>query len=181
MEESAEAQSEESANIHYKQMEKADRDPVHAIRGRGRMPAAPAAIPQQQVSRPKSSRSCATIQECWRSRNTRVGSFYLKKGSNAAAANRLQALTDQFPYCSARADEALWEQGEAYKRMGDRFENQQAGAYSKIVKDYPPQRSRGRGQNSGSSRLKRPVPRPTRWHTLRMKYEVGEPQQARAS
>src|SRR5664279_3656049 len=83
MEEAAEAQ-EKVCDIHYKQMDKADRDPMHALRAE---------------------------QEC-------------------------KQLMTQFPNYS-KADEALWQLAESYHRMGDKFENQQAAAYQRIVKDYP--------------------------------------------
>ena len=54
----------------------------------------------------------------------RVGTLYQNKGSFPAAANRFQAMADQFPLYS-KADEALWQLAESYHRMGDRFENQQ--------------------------------------------------------
>jgi outer membrane protein assembly factor BamD len=65
-----------------------------------------------------------------------VGTLYQKKGSFPAAANRFQALVDQFSIYS-KADEALWQLAESYHRMGDKFENQQVAAYQRIVKDYP--------------------------------------------
>src|SRR5215471_6467405 len=133
MEEAAEAQSK-VCDIHYKQMEKADRDPMHAIRAEDECRQLLQQFPNSKFA-PDIEQKLRNIQEVLADSEYRVGSFYLKKGSNAAAANRLQGLTDQFPLFS-RADEALWEEAEAYKRMGDRFENQQAGAYSRIVKDY---------------------------------------------
>ena len=53
-----------------------------------------------------------------------------------AAANRLTTLVDQYPLFS-QADEALWMLGDSYDRMGDRFEDKSAAAYTRIVKDYP--------------------------------------------
>ena len=81
-------------------------------------------------SRPRRSRSCATSRKCWPTRNTGWAASISNKGSFPAAANRLQALADQFPLYS-QADEALWDLADAYQRMGDRFENQQAAAYTK--------------------------------------------------
>ena len=76
------------------------------------------------------------IQEVLADGEFKVGSFYHNKGSFPASANRLQALTDQYPLYS-QADEALWLQADAYQRMGDNFENQQAAAYTKLVREYP--------------------------------------------
>ena len=76
------------------------------------------------------------IQEVLAEAEYRVGEFYHARGSFPAAANRLQAVSDQYPLFS-QADEALWDLADAYHRMGDRFENQEVAAYTKIVKDYP--------------------------------------------
>src|SRR6266481_306316 len=108
MEESAEAQSR-VCDIHYKQMEKADRDPVHAIRAEDECRQLLQQFPNSKFA-PEIEQKLRNIQEVLADSEYRVGSFYLKKGSNAAAANRLTALTEQFPLFS-RADEALWEQG----------------------------------------------------------------------
>jgi outer membrane protein assembly factor BamD len=168
MEESAEAQSR-VCDIHYKQMEKADRDPVHAIRAEDECRQLLQQFPNSKFA-PEIEQKLRNIQEVLAESEYKVGTFYLKKGSNAAAANRLTALTDQFPLFS-RADEALWEQGEAYKRMGDRFENQQAGAYSKIVKDYPLSAHMDEAKQRLDA-MKRPVPEADPVAYSRMKYEL---------
>jgi outer membrane protein assembly factor BamD len=168
MEESAEAQSR-VCDIHYKQMEKADRDPVHAIRAEDECRQLLQQFPNSKFA-PEIEQKLRNIQEVLADSEYRVGSFYLKKGSNAAAANRLTALTEQFPLFS-RADEALWEQGEAYKRMGDRFENQQAGAYTKIVKDYPLSAHMDEAKQRLEA-MKRPVPEADPVAYSRMKYEL---------
>jgi hypothetical protein len=98
-----------------------------------------------------------------------VGYFYEHKGSYPAAANRLQALSDQFPLYS-QTDEALWLEGDAYQRMGDNFENQQAAAYAKIVRQYP----LSPHAEEAKSRLKamnRPVPEVDPVAYSHMKYE----------
>ena len=45
-------------------------------------------------------------------------------------------LTSQYPLYSG-SDEALWLMADSWRRMGDRFENQEADALTRIVKDYP--------------------------------------------
>jgi hypothetical protein len=45
-------------------------------------------------------------------------------------------MVDQYPLFS-QSDEALWMLADSYYHMGDRFEDKQADAYTRIVKDYP--------------------------------------------
>ena len=46
----------------------------------------------------------------------------------------------------SQADEALWQLADSYEKMGDRFEDRAAAAYTRIVRDYPLSAARGRGQ-----------------------------------
>jgi outer membrane protein assembly factor BamD len=134
MEEAAEAQ-EKVCDIHYKQMDKADRDPMHALRAEQECKQLITQFPNSKFA-PLAQQKLRDIQEVLAESEYRVGALYQKKGSFAAAANRYQAMTDQFPIYS-KADEALWQLAESYHRMGDKFENQQVLAYQRIVKDYP--------------------------------------------
>ena len=134
MEEAAEAQ-EKVCDIHYKQMEKADRDPMHALRAEQECKQLITQFPNSKFA-PLAQQKLRDIQEVLAESEFRVGTLYQKKGSFAAAANRYQALADQFPIYS-KADEALWQLAEGYHRMGDKYENQQVLAYQRIVKDYP--------------------------------------------
>src|SRR5689334_14386966 len=134
MEEAAEAQ-EKVCDIHYKQMEKPDRDPMHALRAEQECKQLLVQFPNSKFA-PQAQQRLRDIQEVLAEAEFRVGTLYAKKGSFPAAANRLQGVADQFPLYS-KADEALWQVAEAYHHMGDRFENQQVSAYQRIVKDYP--------------------------------------------
>jgi outer membrane protein assembly factor BamD len=134
MEEAAESQ-EKVCMIHYKQMDKADRDPTQALRAEDE-------CRQLLVQFPNSKHSDETrqllrnIQEALGDAEFRVGEFYHKKGSNPAAANRLSRLADQYPLYS-HSDEALWDLADSYSRMGPRFRKQAGEAYARIVKEYP--------------------------------------------
>ena len=66
----------------------------------------------------------------------RRGTFYHTKGSNPAAANRLQALTDQYPLYSS-ADEANMLLGDSYSKMGNRFRQKSGEAFARVVREYP--------------------------------------------
>jgi outer membrane protein assembly factor BamD len=134
MEESAEAQAR-VCDIHYKQMEKFDRDTNQAMRAEEECKDLLTHFPNSKYV-PETQQRLRDIQEVLAENEFNVGDFYHKRGSFPAAANRLQALTDQYPLFSGSGD-ALWELADSYHRMGDRFENEEAAAYAKIVKDYP--------------------------------------------
>ncbi|MCU1236484.1 MAG: uptake lipoprotein-like protein [Candidatus Solibacter sp.] len=134
MEEAAEAQ-EKVCDIHYKQMDKADRDPKHALMAEQECKQLILQFPNSKFA-PLAQQKLRDIQETLAESEFKVGTLYQKKGSFPAASNRFQALADHFPIYS-KADEALWQLAESYHRMGDRFEAQQVTAYQRIVKDYP--------------------------------------------
>ncbi len=134
MEEASEAQYK-ICGIHFKQMEKSDRDPVHALRAEDECRQVLTQFPNTKHAS-KAEQMMRQVQEVIADHEYVAGGYYHHKGSYPAAANRLQTLTDQYPLYSG-ADEALWKLGDSYGKMGDRFENQSAGAYTKIVKDYP--------------------------------------------
>ena len=120
---------------------------------------------------PDAQQYLRTAQEVLADAEYRVGVFYYhSKGSFPAAANRLTALTDQFPLYS-RADDALMLEADSYHRMGDRFEDQEAAAYSKIVRDYPlsPHVSEA---TSHLKAMNRPVPEADPVAYARQKYEL---------
>src|SRR5215471_4779193 len=106
MEESAEAQ-EKVCDIHYKQMEKPDRDPMHALRAEQECKQLLLQFPNSKFA-PQAQQRMRDIQEVLAEAEFRVGTLYQKKGSFPAAANRLQGVADQFPLYS-KADEALWQ------------------------------------------------------------------------
>lgn len=168
MEEAAEAQ-EKVCDIHYKQMEKADRDPLHALRAEDECKQLIQQFPNSKFA-PLAQQKLRDIQEVLAEAEFRVGVLYQKKGSNPAAANRYQALTDQFPLFS-KADEALWQMAETYHRMGDKFENQQVAAYTKIVKDYPLS-EHAEDAKAQLMAMKRPVPEVDPVQLARQKYEM---------
>jgi outer membrane protein assembly factor BamD len=134
LEEAAEAQ-EKVCMIHVKQMEKPDRDMKHAVRAEDECRQLLVQFPNSKFA-PRVQQLLREIQEVIAESEYRVGSFYHTKGSNPAAANRLQALTDQYPLYS-KADEALWQLGDAYSKMGPRFRDKSGAAYARIVREYP--------------------------------------------
>src|SRR5580692_1380759 len=167
MEEAAEAQ-EKICKMQYQQMDKSDRDPTHAFRADDECRNVLVQFPNSKFA-PEVAQMLRNIQEMLADREYKVGDLYYKKGSFPASANRFQALTDQYPLYS-RADEALWLEAEDYQRMGDRFEDQRAAAYSRIVKDYPLS-AHVDDAKAGLEELKRPVPEADPVALSRMKYE----------
>lgn len=134
MEEAAESQ-EKICLIHYKQMEKSDRDPSQALRADDECRQLIVQFPNSKFV-PEAQQLLRNIQEALGDAEYKVGSFYFKRGDNPAAANRLTHLVDQYPLYS-KADAALWELGDSYGRLGPRFRKQSGEAYARIVKDYP--------------------------------------------
>ncbi len=134
MEESAESQWR-VCQIHYKQMEKVDRDNTQALRAEDECTQMVTAYPNSRYTA-QATQMLRNVQEVLAAKEYRTGAFYHNRGAFPAAEARLSFVAQQFPLFSA-ADDALWLEADSYKRMGDRFEDQQAAALAKIVKDYP--------------------------------------------
>ncbi|MFN7993629.1 MAG: outer membrane protein assembly factor BamD [Bryobacteraceae bacterium] len=168
MEEAAEAQ-ERVCDIHYKQMEKADRDPMHAIRAEDECRQLLVQFPNSKFA-PETQQKLRNIQEVLADHEYRTAVFYHHKGSYPAAANRFIGTVEQYPLFS-QADEALWLLGDSYTRMGDRFEDKAAAAFTRIVKDYPLS-DRADSAKERLTAMNRPVPQADPVAYARMKYEI---------
>ena len=168
LEESAEAQMK-VCDIHFKQMEKADRDATHVLRAEDECRQLLVQFPNSGFA-PLAAQRLREIQEVISEAEFRVGSFYHQKGSFAAAANRLQALTDHYPLYSA-SDEALMKLGDAYARMDARFKNRSIAAYQKLVREYPlsPFLEEAKKKLTG---FEAEIPEPDPVAYARMKYEL---------
>jgi outer membrane protein assembly factor BamD len=134
MEEAAESQSR-ICEIHYNQMDKADRDPNNALRAEQECRTLLTQFPNSKYARGAEQR-LREIQEVLAEAEMTAGDYYHKKGAFAASANRLNGLVNQYPLYS-KAAEALWEEGDSYSHMGPRFRKDAGDAYAKIVRDYP--------------------------------------------
>jgi outer membrane protein assembly factor BamD len=167
MEESAESQYK-ICQIHYKQMEKADRDATQAVRAETECRQLLEKFPNSKYA-PGAEQTLRNIQEVLAESEMRVGQFYHNKGSHPAAANRLNGLVDQYPLYSG-ADESLWLEADSYSRMGPKFRAKAGEAYAKIVRDYP----LSGYADSAKNRLKdmeMPIPAADPVALNRMKYE----------
>ena len=134
MEEAAESQSR-ICEIHFDEMDKADRDPNNALRAEQECRQLLTQFPNSKYARGAEQR-LREIQEVLAEAEMVAGDYYHHKGAFAASANRLGGLVNQYPLYSKAAD-ALWEEGDSYSHMGPRFRQNAADAYSKIVRDYP--------------------------------------------
>ncbi len=163
------------ANIHYRQMEKPDRDFTHAKRAEEEYRALIMQYPDSPLVKEAKAR-LLEVQEVLGEREFRIGRFYFMRESWAAAIARLKSLVDTYPLYS-QADEALFLLGSAYERqiegiraakldevskgrMIQELTNRAAEAYSRIVTRYPVM-ERAEDAKKRLAALHRPVPTPT--------------------
>ena len=168
MEEAAEAQ-ERVCDIHYKQMDKADRDPLHAIRAEDECRQLLLQYPNSKFA-PETQQKLRDVQEVLALHEYTAGAFYHHKGAMPAAANRLTGVVDQYPLFSM-ADEALWMLGDSYDRLGARVEDKSATAYTRQVNDYPLS-PHAEAAKKKLEAMKQPVPAADPVALARMKYEL---------
>jgi outer membrane protein assembly factor BamD len=175
MPEAAEAQLK-IANIHYQQMEKADRDFTHAMHAEEEYRQMIMQYPDSKLV-PEAKQRLMDVQEVLADREFRVGRFYYLRQSYPAAIARLHTLADHYPLFS-QADEALYLLGQSYEgevtmlrarkisetakaRMIEEFTKDAAEAYSRIITRYPVM-DRAEDAKRRLEALHRPVPRPTK-------------------
>jgi outer membrane protein assembly factor BamD len=169
MEEAAESQAK-ICEIHFKQLEKSDRDPLHAIRAEEECRALLTEFPNSKFA-PETEQRLRGIQEVLADGERKVGDYYHTKGNYYASANRLTGVVDQFPLYSG-ADQALWAAIDSYTRLGDRMEKQLIASLQKMVRDYPLS-PYAPDAKSRLEALKSPVPEADPVAMERMKYELA--------
>ena len=165
------------ANIHYQQMEKADRDYTHAMRAEEEYRSVILQYPDSKLLKEAKQR-LREVQEVLAQREYNIGRFYYLRQAYPAAIARLQTLVDRYPLYSG-ADETLFLLGQTYEaemamlranakvaegpkaRMIEEFEKGAAAAYGKIITRYPAM-DRALDAKARLEALKQPVPRPTR-------------------
>ncbi len=168
MEEAAESQFK-ICNIHFKQMEKADRDNSQGQRAEDECRQVMVQFPNSKFV-PQAQQMLRDTQEVLADKEFLTGDFYHHKGSFPAAASRLAYVSRQYPLFSG-SDQALWELADSYKHMGDLFEKQEADALARIVRDYPIS-DHVDDAKARLVALKQPVPQADRDAYMRMKYEI---------
>jgi len=174
MPEAAEAQLK-IANIHYRQMEKPDRDFTHAMRAEEEYRNLINQYPDSKLV-PDAKARLREVEEVLAEREFRIGRFYFMRESWAAAIARLQSVVDDYPLYSG-ADEALYLLGSSYEHQIDAvrstnlnettkgkfiqdFGGKAAAAYSRIITRYPATDRAGDARKRLEA-LHRPVPTPT--------------------
>ena len=169
MEESAEAQFK-ICEMQYQQMDKADRDNVHARLGDAECKDVLQKWPNSQFATQAADMD-RKIQEVLADGEMKVAEFYRKKGGNGyfSSANRPHPGRS-YPLYS-RADEALWLAADDYNQMGDKYENQQADMYTQIVNDYPLS-IHAEDAKAQLKAMGRPVPDADPVAEARMKFEL---------
>jgi outer membrane protein assembly factor BamD len=174
MTEASEAQMK-IANIHYNEMEKADRDYTHAKRAEEEYRQLIMQFPDSPLV-PEAKKKLLAVQEVLAEREFMIAHFYYMRESWPAAIARFKSLTDTYPLYSG-ADEALYEMGGAYERQADllrkskisesakaglikNYEDKAAAAYDQILTRYPME-DRAADAAKKLQAMNRPVPRPT--------------------
>ena len=115
--EAAEAQLK-VANIHFRQMEKPDRDFTHAKRAEEEYKQLIQQFPDSKLV-PEGKQRLREVQEVLAEREFRIGRFYYLKESWPAAIARFKSLTDTYPLYSG-VDDALYLLGQSYEQEATR-------------------------------------------------------------
>ncbi len=175
MAEASEAQLK-IADIHYRQMEKPDRDFTHARRAEDEYRQLLLQYPDSKLADTARIR-LLQVQEVLAEREFRIQRFYFLRGSQIASIARGRTLTDTYPLYS-HSDEALYLLGQSYERQADRtriapnvsdhlkqrlvkdYLDNAAQAYSKIVTRYPAM-PRYQDARRRLAAIDHPVPTPT--------------------
>jgi len=172
--EAAEAQLK-IANMHYKQVEKPDRDYTHAMRAEDKYRQLIQQFPDSKLI-PQAKQRLREVQEVLGERQFRIGRFYYLRESYPAAIARLKTLTDTYPLYS-QSDDALMMLGRCYEAEGTlirnsklqeatkvkmirQYQNDAAQDYARIIERYP----LSERADDARVRLKdlgKPVPTPT--------------------
>lgn len=141
------------AMTQFKQMDKPDRDRLHAREAEAEFQTFLQKYPNDPL-RPKAEQHLREVQEVLAEGDFRIGYFYFVKGDRRAAAGRLLTVTSRYPLYS-HSDRALW-------MLADIFEKSEkkeiAGRYyARIVRDYPLSSLVGDAK-ARLTQLKAPVP-----------------------
>jgi outer membrane protein assembly factor BamD len=174
MTEASEAQMK-IANIHYNEMEKADRDFTHAKRAEEEYRQLIMQFPDSPLV-PEAKKKLLAVQEVLAEREFMIAHFYYLRESWPAAIARFKSLVDTYPLFSG-ADEALYEMGNCFERQADllrrskisesakaglvkQYEDKAAAAYDQILTRYP-EEDRVADAQKRLQAMNRPVPKAT--------------------
>ncbi|HEV2396457.1 MAG TPA: outer membrane protein assembly factor BamD [Candidatus Sulfotelmatobacter sp.] len=197
MPEAAEAQLK-IANIHYQQMEKADRDYTHAKRAEDEYRKVILQYPDSKLV-PEAKRKLLEVQEVLAEREFGIGRFYYLRESYPASIARLKSLLEKYPLYS-RADEAAWLLGQDYEGQMARMKlsptcdahnlprgctteaakakymaeltKEASQAYDKIITRYPLM-DRADDARRRLAALQQPIPRPSKRAVAQNRAEIA--------
>jgi outer membrane protein assembly factor BamD len=185
--EAAEAQLK-VANIHYQEMEKADRDITHARRAEDEYRALIQQYPDSKLV-PEAKQRLLEVQEVLGEREYMIGHFYYMRQAYPAAIARLQTLVERYPLYSG-ADEAFFLLGQSYEgeiallrqngkvnevgksKMIEDATKHASAAYDRIIMRYPAG-DRAIDAKDRLEALHQPVPRPTKAMMEQNKKEIA--------
>lgn len=175
MPEAAEAQFK-VANIHYKQMEKPDRDFTQAMRAADEYKIMIQQFPDSRLV-PEAKQRLREVQEVLADRQFRIARFYYLRNNLAASQARLTSLVDSYPLYSS-VDEAMFMLGSLYEKeaasmraqkrvaevlrakLAAEYDQKAIESYTKLVTRYPVM-DRADDARRRLQAMKAPVPKPT--------------------
>jgi outer membrane protein assembly factor BamD len=163
------------ASMHYREMEKPDRDYSEAQRAADEYKQLIQQYPDSPLV-PQAKQKLREVQEILGERQYRIAHFYYLRDNLAASQARLQSLTESYPLYS-QSDEALFELGNIYEReaaglrkqkmpeaqkekLVAQYEKKAIDAYSRIITRYPATDRVGDAKRRLEA-LKAPIPQPT--------------------
>ncbi len=163
------------ASMHYREMEKPDRDYAEAQRAADEYKLLIQQYPDSPLV-PQAKQKLREVQEVLGERQFRIAHFYYLRDNMAASQARLVSLTESYPLYS-QTDEALFELGSLYEKeagtlsrqkMADaqkeklvaQFEKKAIDAYSRIITRYPATPRAGDAKRRLEA-LKADIPEPT--------------------
>jgi outer membrane protein assembly factor BamD len=198
MPEAAEAQLK-IANIHYQQMEKADRDFTHAKRAEDEYRKVILQYPDNAKVVREARQRLMEVQEVLADREFGIGRFYYLRESYVASIARLKSLLEKYPLYS-RADEAAYMIGQDYEgeiariraaptcdvhgmparclkeeykaKYIDEATKNAAAAYDNLITRYP-MMDRADDARRRLTALHQAIPRPTKGAVERNKAEIA--------
>jgi outer membrane protein assembly factor BamD len=149
-------------------MDRSDRDIIQTLRAETECKDLITQYPNSKFV-PEATQKLREVQESLAAHEFAVGDFYHSRQMNPAAANRLNALADQFPLYSGTSD-ALYEAGDSYSKMGPRFRKQAGEMFSRVVSDYPLS-ARVKDASKRLEEMEMPIPAPNQAALERAKWE----------
>ncbi len=167
MPEAGEAQMRVSM-IHYRAMEKPDRDPSRARRAEQEFQKLLLTYPDGPFV-PLAMQRLREVQEVLAQGAFDICRFYHLQGADQAAQPRLEELIERYPNFS-RTDQTLYLLGSSLERSGDEAAAKAANYYARIVRDYPLS-PRVEDAKKRLAAMEAPIPEPDPAAVARMTYE----------